>query len=56
MNSQFRSDGKKIRLDVGGGGLDQNKIDRYKRYLGMDYDPSDFTVIDVAPLPSEPGL
>lgn len=51
MNSHFQSNGKKIRLDVGGGGLDQNKIDRYKRYMGMDYDPSEFMVIDVAPLP-----
>ncbi len=43
--------GKKVCLDVGGGKLDQNKIDRYKRYLGENYDPADYTVIEVVPLP-----
>jgi len=51
MSSRSGFEEKKIRLDVGGGKLDQNKIDRYKRYVGEDYDPSDFTVIDVTPLP-----
>ena len=51
VTSQSDYEEKRIRLDVGGGNLDQNKIDRYKRYLGEDYDPLEFTVIDVTPLP-----
>ncbi len=51
VNSQTEIGEKSVRLDVGGGVLDQNKIDRYKRYVGEDYDPSAFTVIDVTPLP-----
>ena len=50
VNNRTEIERKKIRLDVGGGVLDQNKIDRYKRYLGEEYDPSEFTVIDVAAL------
>lgn len=33
---------KPVRLDVDGGMLDQNKIDRYKRYVREGYDPSEF--------------
>lgn len=51
MNNRSEIGEKIIRLDVGGGVLDNNKIDRYKRYVGEDYDPSEFTVIDVTPLP-----
>ena len=51
MNNRSEFQEKRIRLDVGGGKLDQNKIDRYKRYMGEGYDPSDFMVIDVTPLP-----
>jgi predicted SAM-dependent methyltransferase len=50
LGSSSGSEEKPIRLDVGGGLLDQNKIDRYKRYVGEDYDPSRFTVIDVTAL------
>ena len=51
MDSRPGKEKKVFRLDVGGGVLDQNKIDRYKRYVGEDYDPSKFTVIDVTALP-----
>ncbi len=42
---------KKIRLDIGAGKLDQNKVTRYKRYLGDDYNPEDYLSIDRGPLP-----
>ncbi|GJL79618.1 MAG: hypothetical protein NPINA01_26070 [Nitrospinaceae bacterium] len=51
MDIRPELDGKKIRLDVGGGKLDQNKIDRYKRYVGEDYDSSDYVGVDITPLP-----
>jgi len=45
VNSQSGFEEKKIRLDVSGGNLDQNKIDRYKRYVGKDYDPCEFKLL-----------
>jgi SAM-dependent methyltransferase len=45
------TNGKKILLDIGGGVLDQNKIERYRRYLGDDYNSNDYWVLDRKPLP-----
>ena len=42
---------KEIRVDVGGGKLDQNKIARYKRYIGESYNSSDYFVVELTPLP-----
>ena len=42
---------KKIRVDVGGGKLDQNKISRYKRYIGESYSSADYFVVELTPLP-----
>ncbi|MBT5027104.1 MAG: class I SAM-dependent methyltransferase [Nitrospinaceae bacterium] len=39
-----------IRIDLGGGKLDQNKIARYKRYLGENYNPHDYLAADLTPL------
>ena len=36
-----------IKVDLGAGHLSANKIDRYKRYLGDDYNPSDYLKIDL---------
>ena len=36
-----------IKIDLGAGRLCSNKIDRYKRYLGDDYDPNDFLKVDI---------
>ena len=35
-----------IKVDLGAGLLNQNKIDRYKRYLGEGYDPSQYIGVD----------
>jgi len=35
-----------IKIDVGGGELNEQKIDRYKRYLGDDYDPQAYIILD----------
>lgn len=42
---------KIIRVDIGGGKLDQNKIARYKRYVGQSYNSADYFVADLTPLP-----
>ncbi len=42
---------KSIRIDLGGGKLDQNKTDRYKRYIGENYNPADYWVVELTPLP-----
>ena len=42
---------KEIMVDVGGGKLDQNKIARYKRYIGESYNSSDYFVVELTPLP-----
>ena len=36
-----------LKIDLGAGHLSSNKIDRYKRYLGDDYNPSDYLKIDL---------
>lgn len=36
-----------LKIDLGAGRLTSNKIDRYKRYLGDDYDPNDFLKVDI---------
>ena len=41
---------KSINLDIGAGKLDENKLERYKRYLGENYDPKDYLALDVHPL------
>jgi len=43
--------GTKIKIDVGGGKLDQQKIERYKRYLRDAYDQQDYITIDRVMLP-----
>jgi predicted SAM-dependent methyltransferase len=50
MNSNLTTE-KKICIDVGGGKLDTNKIERYKRYIGQDYCPANYFTIDLTPLP-----
>ena len=42
---------KKIRIDIGGGKLDSNKVVRYKRYINESYNPSDYFSIDKSSLP-----
>ena len=42
---------KEIRVDVGGGKLDQNKIARYKRYIGESYNSADYFVVELTTLP-----
>jgi SAM-dependent methyltransferase len=36
-----------IKIDLGAGQLSSNKIDRYKRYLGDNYNPSDYIGVDI---------
>lgn len=42
---------KKIRVDLGGGKLDQDKIARYKRYISESYSSADYFVVELTPLP-----
>jgi len=35
-----------IKLDVGGGKLDKQKIERYKRYISNDYNPQAYITLD----------
>ncbi|MDC1152554.1 methyltransferase domain-containing protein [Nitrospinaceae bacterium] len=42
---------KKVRIDLGAGRLDSNKVVRYKRYIDESYDPSDYFAIDKHSLP-----
>ena len=42
---------KEIKVDVGGGKLDQNKIARYKRYIGESYNLADYFVVELTTLP-----
>ena len=41
---------KKVNLDIGAGKLDENKLERYNRYLGENYNPKDYLALDVLPL------
>lgn len=50
MNDNITSQ-KKIRVDIGGGKLDQHKIARYKRYVGENYNSADYIAVDLTPLP-----
>jgi len=36
-----------LKIDLGAGNLCSNKIDRYKRYLGNNYNPSDYIGVDI---------
>lgn len=41
----------KDKIDVGAGILDDRKIERYKRFLGANYNPQDYIAVDRVKLP-----